>query len=71
MIGTEPVHVPVETKRLEPVVSLPVMDGRIVFVGAWPASSADGSEVAFVEPNVFVAVTTTRSFPPRSAVAGV
>jgi len=42
-----------------------------VFVGAWPARSDEGSEVALVDPNVFVAVTTTRNFPPRSAVAGV
>ena len=66
MIGTEPVHVPVEAKRLEPVVSLPLMDGRIVFVGAVPASSDEGSEITVVEPKVFVAVTTTRSLPPRN-----
>jgi hypothetical protein len=69
--GVEPVHVPLLAKRTEPLVSVPEIEGRNVFTGAVPASTAVGSETAVVVPKLFVAVTATRSREPMSIEAGV
>ena len=69
--GVEPVHVPLVAKRTEPLVSVPDIDGRNVFKGATPASTAVASETAVAVPKLFVAVTATRSREPRSAEVGV
>jgi len=69
--GVEPVHVPLVAKRTEPLVVVPEIEGRNVFTGAVPASTAVGSEVAVAVPKLFVAVTATRSRDPMSSDDGV
>ena len=72
-----PFHVPVEAVSVWPWRAVPVIDGAsemlgaVAFVGGATgagATSAVGSEVSVVEPQLFVAVTASRSTFPTSAV---
>ncbi len=62
---------PVLAINAEPRIAAPVSDGAVMFAGAPEAidpTAADG--VAALEPYAFVAVTSTRTLFPTSAVTG-
>src|SRR5919201_4303929 len=71
VIGVEPVHVPFVAKSNEPLVVVPEIEGRNVFTGAVPASTAVASGTAGPVPKLFVAVTATRRREPISSEVGV
>jgi hypothetical protein len=73
-IGAVPVHDPLAPFKVDPWLALPLTVGRLAFEGAVAALAAAATtavcaDVADLEPNEFVAVTTTRIVPPTSAAA--
>ncbi len=73
MIGCVPVQVPLSTVSVLFSLAVPVIVGAAVFFGACPVAATIpvGREVAVPEPELFVAVTMTRSLWPTSAVVSV
>ena len=71
MNGVVPPHVPLVVARVWPWVGVPMIAGSVWMTGVAPAIAAVCAAVAFVEPAVLLAATTTRIVFATSAVAGV
>ena len=72
-IGCVPDHVPGSADSTCPACAVPLIVGSAVLLGATGAgaTTAVGSELALLEPALFVAVTTTRIVKPTSAASAV
>jgi hypothetical protein len=67
-----PLQVPSLAVSVEPTAGLPEIVGAAVFVGAAALEiTAEGAEVAWLDPPAFVAVTVTRRRPPTSVDAAL
>ena len=67
MLGV-PVHVPRSAVSVSPSRVVPEIDGDAVLTGGVAATRPVWVEVDVVDPAAFVAVTTTRTVEPTSAV---
>src|SRR5690349_15478454 len=72
-IGAVPVHTPGSADNVCPACAVPLIAGNDVLLGATGAGATTsvGSELALLEPALFVAVTTTRIVEPTSADTAV